>query len=165
MLTLKEAVNDFLTQKRIAIAGVSSTRNINANIIYRKFRDSGYQVFAVNPNAETVEGDPCYHDLNAIEGGVDGVVIVTRPQETEKIVFQCIQARVPRVWIHRSFEFIGNSVSESAVRTCRENGIAVIPGACPMMYLKPVDWRHLCLREVVRLFRRLPRPIPIERAQ
>ena len=165
MLTLKEAVNDFLSQKRIAIAGVSSTRNINANMIYRKFRDSGFRVYAVNPNAETVEGDACYHDLNSISGGVDGVVIVTRPQETEKVVAQCVQARVQRVWIHRSFKFLGNSVSESAVRSCRENGISVIPGACPMMYLKPVDWRHLCLREAVRLFRKLPHPISIERAQ
>lgn len=163
MLTLKEAVDDFLSQKRIAVAGVSATRKLNGNMIYRKFRDSGYHVFAVNPNAETVEGDPCYHNLNSIAGGVDGVVIVTRPQETETIVAQCIQARVPRVWMHRSFKFIGNSVSELAVRSCRENGIAVIPGACPMMYLKPVDWKHLCLRETIRMFRKLPVPISIQK--
>jgi len=163
MLTLKEAVNDFLSQKRIAIAGVSANRDINGNRIYRKFRESGYSVFAINPNAKTVEGDPCYPDLKSIKEGVDGVFIITRPEETEKIVAQCAQTRVSRVWMHRSFKFIGNSVSEAAVGYCRENGIAVIPGACPMMYLKPVDWKHLCLREAIRLFGRLPRPIPIER--
>lgn len=162
MLTLREMVNNFLSQKRIAVAGVSSTRNSNGNMIYRKFRDSGYHVFAVNPNAETVEGDPCYHDLKSITGGVDGVVIVTRQEVTEEVVAQCIQARIPRVWMHRSFEFLGDSVSESAVRSCRENGIAVIPGACPMMYLKPVDYRHLCLREMLRLLGKLPTPIPSE---
>jgi len=119
MLTLKEAVNDFLSQKRIAIAGVSSTRNINANMIYRKFRDSGYQVFAVNPNAERVEGDPCYHDLNSIEGGVDGVVIVTRPQETEKL---SLSASGPR------FQGCGftarSSLSETAFQNQRSEAVA-----------------------------------------
>lgn len=163
MLTLKEAVNEFLSQKRIAIAGVSATRDINGNWIYRKFRESGYSVFAIHPTAKTIEGDPCYPDLESIEGGVDGVFIITRPSATEKIVAQCVKVGVPRVWMHRSFKFLGNSVSESAVQTCIENGITLIPGACPMMYLKPVDFPHLCLRETLRMTRRLPTPISIEK--
>jgi len=94
MSTLKEAVKDFLSQKRIAVAGVSGTRDIQANRIYRKFCEAGYQVFAVNPKAETVEGDPCYPDLISIPGGVDGVVIVTRSDVTEKIARQCVEAQV-----------------------------------------------------------------------
>jgi len=159
MSKLKEAVKDFLSQKRIAIAGVSGTRDIQANRIYRKFREAGYQVFAVNPNAKTVEGDPCYPDLKSIPGGVDGVVIITRPEVTEKIAGQCVETKVPRVWMHRSHRLMGNSVSEAAVRFCRENGIKVIPGACPMMFLKPVDFPHLCLREMLRLIGGLPRQI------
>jgi len=159
MSTLKEAVKDFLSQKRIAVAGVSGTRDIQANRIYRKFCEAGYQVFAVNPKAETVEGDPCYPDLISIPGGVDGVVIVTRSDVTEKIARQCVEAQVPRVWMHRSHRLLGNSVSETAVRFCRENGITVIPGACPMMFLKPVDFPHLCLREILRLIGGLPRQI------
>ena len=158
MATLDEAIGDFLSQKRIAVAGVSSTRDINGNMIYRKFRDAGYQVFAINSKASSVEGDPCYPDLNSIDGGVDGVVIVTRPEDTEKIVAQCIKAKVPRVWMHRSFKFIGNSVSDSAVQACIDNGISIIPGACPMMYLKPIDFPHLCLRELLHLTRKLPTP-------
>jgi hypothetical protein len=114
-------------------------------------------------NAKTIEGDPCYPDLNSIEGGVDGVLIVTRPEVTEKIVAQCVEAKVPRVWMHRSFKFLGNSISESAVQTCIENGITVIPGACPMMYLKPVDFPHLGLRETLRLIGGLPKPISGEK--
>ena len=156
MSTLKEAVKDFLSQKRIAVVGVSGTRNIQANRIYRKFREGGYQVFAVNPNAKNVEGDPCYPDLKSIVGGVDGVFIITRPNVTEKVAGQCVEAKVPRVWMHRSHRLMGNSVSETAVRLCRENGITVIPGACPMMFLKPVDFPHLCLRGTLRLIGALP---------
>lgn len=159
MSKLKEAVKDFLSQKRIAIVGVSGTRDIQANRIYRKFREAGYQVFAVNPNAKTVEGDPCYPDLKSIPGGVDGVVIITRPEVTEKIAGQCVETKVPRVWMHRSHKLMGNSVSEAGAQFCRENGITVIPGACPMMFLKPVDFPHLCLREMLRLIGGLPRQI------
>jgi predicted CoA-binding protein len=158
MTTLREAVKDFLSQKRIAVVGVSSTRDIQANRIYRKFRGAGYQVFAVNPKVQTVEGDPCYPDLKSILEGLDGVVIITRPETTEKIAYQCVEAHVSRVWIHRSHRLLGNSVSEKAVQLCRENGISVIPGACPMMFLKPVDFPHLCLRETLRLIGGLPRP-------
>jgi len=154
--TLKEAVKDFFSQKRIAVAGVSATRDIQANRIYRKFRKAGYQVLAVNPKAQTVEGDPCYPDLKSIPGGVDGVVIITRPEVTEKIAVQCAEAHVPRVWMHRSHRLLGNSVSETAVRFCRDKGIAVIPGACPMMFLKPVDFPHLCLHGILRLIGGLP---------
>src|SRR5579859_5025891 len=110
MTTLQLAAKDFLAQRRIAVAGVSETRALPGNSIYKRFKDRGYQVFAVNPHAETVEGEKCYPDLNSIPGGVDGVVIVTRPDVTESIVRQCPGAGVPRVWIHRSMAH-GSSAS------------------------------------------------------
>jgi predicted CoA-binding protein len=81
MPTLKEAANDFLAQKRIAVAGVSRTpAGHGANVVYTGLRKAGYQVFAVNPHADQVEGDTCYHDIKSIPGGVDAVVIGTAPR-------------------------------------------------------------------------------------
>ena len=153
MTTLNELVTDFLAQKRIAVAGVSRTENDAANSIYRKFRDKGYTVFAVNPNAETVEGDPCYPDLKSIPGGVDGVVIVTRPEVTEEIVRECSEAGVPRVWMHKNFG--DGSTSEEAVRYCQEHGIAVIPAGCPMMFCAP-DFGHRCIKWLMQMTGKLP---------
>ena len=55
MPTLQETVDDFLAQKHIAVAGVSRSKENQgvANLIYRKLRDSGYTVFAVNPHTDT----------------------------------------------------------------------------------------------------------------
>ncbi len=159
MPTLNEAVEDFLTQKRIAVAGVSRTKEDAANIIYRKLKETGHQVFPINPKAETVEGDPCYPDLKSIPDGVDGVVIVTRPEVTEQIVRQCAEVGTSRVWMHRSMEFIGSSVSEQAVQFCRENNITVIPGGCPMMFCKPVDFGHKCMRWMLGLTGGLPKQV------
>ncbi len=148
MTTINELTTDFLAQKRIAVAGVSRTENDAANSIYRKLRDNGYTVFAINPNAETVEGDPCYHDLKSIPGGVDGVVIVTTPEVTEQIVRECSEAGVTRVWMHRSFG--AGSTSDAAVRYCEEHGIAVIPAGCPMMFCSP-DFGHRCMKWIMQM--------------
>ena len=106
--TLEERVRDFLAQQRIAVTGVSSTRELTGNIIYRKLKSAGYQVFAVHPGLATFDGDPCYPDLPAIPGGVDGVVIVNRPEVSNAIVRQCADAGVPRVWMHQSLAKSGD---------------------------------------------------------
>jgi uncharacterized protein len=104
--TLEAKVNDFLTQKRIAVVGVSrdNSHHPAANLIYHRLKKSGHDVFPVNPNMQAFAGDPCYPDLRSIPGGVDGVVIVTRPEVTERIVRECGEAGVHRVWMHRSMQ-------------------------------------------------------------
>ncbi len=122
--------------------------------MYRKLRGAGYEVFAVNPNAQTVEGDPCYPDLRSVPGGIDGVVIATHPAVSEQVAQECAQLGVSRVWMHRSFG--QGSVSEEAVEICRENGIAVIAGGCPLMFCDPVDIGHRCMRWILGVSGRLP---------
>src|SRR5215470_3173065 len=102
--TLDAKVNDFLAQKRIAVAGVSRNNSHHpaANLIYRRLKKTGHEVFAVNPHMQTFEGDRCYPDLRSIPGSVDGVVIVTRPKVTEKIVHDCSEGGIGRVWMHQS---------------------------------------------------------------
>ena len=153
-MTLQTKAENFLAQKRIAVIGVSSTKDDAANLIYRKLRETGYEVFAVNPKTNSVEGDTCYPSVKAIPDGVEGAVIVTRPEVTAQVVRECADAGVKQVWMHRG---MGDSVSDDAVTFCRENGIAVIPGACPMMYCQPVDFGHKCMRWVFGLVGRLPK--------
>ncbi len=152
MSQFNDLANEFLAQKRIAVAGVSRNEKETANGIYRLFRDKGYTVFAVNPNAETVEGDPCYPTMQAIPGGVDGAMIVTSPAVTEQVVQDCVAAGVPRVWMHNN-TFMPSSVSDKATAVCRENNIVVIDGGCPMMFFDPF---HKCMKWVLNAMGRLP---------
>ena len=153
---LETKVREFLANQRIAVAGVSSTEtNAPANVIYRKLRGAGYGVFAVNPRATSVEGDDCYPDLGAIPGGVGAVLVATHPEVTPEVVRQCIDLGIRHVWMHRSFG--AGSVADEAVAMCRENGIDVIAGACPMMFLSPVDIGHRCMLWFLGLTGKLPR--------
>lgn len=155
--TLETKVHDFLAQKRIAVAGVSrdNSHHPAGNLNYRRLKQTGHQVFAVNPNMRTFDGDPCYPDLQSIPGGVAGVVIITRPETTQQIVRDCQAAGVRRVWMHRSMAK-GSSVSPEAVEYCRQHDISVIAGACPMMFGPGVDFGHTCMRWIMRLTGRLP---------
>jgi predicted CoA-binding protein len=155
--TLEARATDFLAQKRIAVAGVSrnNSQHPAANLIYHRLKTTGHDVFAVNPHMQTFEGDRCYPDLRSIPGGVDGVVIVTRPEVTERIVHECGDAGVRRVWMHQSLGK-GSSVSKEAVEYCDRHDISVIAGACPMMYGAGVDLGHTCIRWILKLTGGLP---------
>jgi predicted CoA-binding protein len=154
---LETKVADFLAQKRIAIAGVSRHNKNHpvGNLIYHRLKKSGHDVFAVNPNMQTFEDDRCYPNLQSIPGGVDGVVIITRPETTERIVRDCSDAGVHRVWMHQSL-VKGSSVSAKAVEYCRQHDISVIAGACPMMYGEGVDFGHTCMRWILKITGGLP---------
>lgn len=155
MSKLKDAAREFLASERIAVAGVSRDGRQASNAIYRKLKRTGHAVFATNPRTEKVEGDPCYPDLRSIPGGVEAVVIATRPEAALDIVRECRDLGVRRVWMHRS---IGpSSISQEGVRLCRESGIQVIAGACPMMFCEPVDVGHRCIRAVLGWTGQLPR--------
>jgi hypothetical protein len=157
MPTAKVAIDDFLAQKRIAVAGVSREPGgkHGGNVVYQRLKERGYEVFAVNPNADTVEGDPCFHDLASIPGGVDAVVIATAPADAPSVVRECEALGITRVWMHRSFG--AGSVSKEAHELCRQNGIASIAGGCPLMYGPTSDGGHRFMKSVLGLFGRLPK--------
>ena len=154
MTTLREAAEEFLAQKRLAVAGVSRDPKQPANLIYRRLRDAGHEVFAVNPNATELEGDRAYAAVDAIPGGVDGVVIVTRPEAALEVIADSARAGVPRVWLHRG---IGpGSSSDAAVELAHELGLEVIPGGCPNMFGETSDVGHRCILGMLRLTHKVP---------
>lgn len=156
--SLDAKVHDFFAQKRIAVAGVSRDNSHHpvGNLIYRRLKKLGHDVFPVNPHMQTFEGEPCYPDLQSIPGGVDGVVIITRPETTGRIVRQCDTAGVHRVWMHQSMGTSASSVSPEAVEYCRQHDISVIAGACPMMFGAGADLGHTCMRWLLKLTGGLP---------
>src|SRR5215207_9737410 len=133
MPSIKDAATEILANRRIAVTGVSrNPESHGGNVVYKRLRGRGYEVFAVNPNADEVEGDTSYHDLRSIPGGVDAVVIATRPEVAEETMRECAELRIKHVWMHRSFG--AGSVSRSAAEYGRERGVAVIDGGCPCMF-------------------------------
>lgn len=158
MPSMKEAAREFLVKKRIAVTGVSrQPQGHGSNAVYRRLRARGYQVFAVNPKAEGVEGDKCYRDLKSIPGGVEAVVVATRPDAAMSTLKECVDLGVKHVWMHRSFG--EGSVSEEAAAWGREKGLRVIAGGCPLMFHATADPGHKALCLLFTLFGKVPREV------
>jgi predicted CoA-binding protein len=158
MDTIKEAATEFLTVKRVAVTGVSKeAKGHGSNVVYQRLRQRGYEVFAVNPNAETVEGDAAYPDLRSIPGGVGAVVIGTRPETADATMRECAELGIRQVWMHRSFG--GGSVSASAAEYGRKQGITVIDGGCPLMFDPTADGAHKCMKFVLSITGAVPRHV------
>jgi uncharacterized protein len=154
----KDAARDLLACRRIAVTGVSRTpAKHGANIVYRRLRERGYDVVAVNPNAEEVEGDRCWPDLSSVPDGVEAVVIATSPEHAVATVRECIDLGVRQVWMHRSVD--AGSVSPEAVRLGREHGLTVIDGGCPCMYSPTADPGHRAMKAVLTLTGAVPRRV------
>ena len=157
MSKIDTLVQDFLAQEKIAVVGVSDQRETGCNLAYRKFKESGYTVSAVNPRLTSFEGDPCYPDLKSIPEKPEAVFILTNPKVTEEVVQQCVDLGIRRVWMHcmmgtkPGLAASMTSVSSQAVQMCREHGIEVIPGSCPNQFLKP-DIGHAIMRGMFRTF-------------
>ena len=156
MQNMTEAASEFLAHKRVAVTGVSRhPKSHGSNTIYKRLRERGYDVFAVNPNANEVEGDRSYHGLRSIPGGVDAVVIATRPDFAEDTMRECADLGIKHVWMHHGAG--GSSVSDAATDFGRLHGITVIDGGCPLMLGPTADFGHKVLRRV--LASRVPKEV------
>ena len=158
MSTMKEAASEFLENKRVAVTGVSRhPKGHGSNVVYKRLRDRGYDVFAVNPNADEVEGDRCYHDLRVIPGGVDAVVIATKPQRADETMHECAELGIKHVWMHRGPG--EGSVSKVAADYGREHGITVIDGGCPLMFGPTADFGHKAMRVIFTMKGNVPKQV------
>ena len=158
MQKIKVAAGEFLAHKRVAVTGVSRHAGSHgSNAVYQRLRSRGYEAFAVNPNAEVVDGDTCYHDVGSIPGGVDWVVIGTRPETAEATMRECAKLGITRVWMHRGPG--GGSVSDAATAYGREHGITVIDGGCPCMFGPTADGGHKVMRALFSLTGNVPRHV------
>ncbi len=151
MAKIDNLVQNFLAQKKIAVVGVSDKRETGCNLAYTKFKENGYQVFAVNPRISTFNGDACYPDLKSLPEKPDAVFLLTNPKVTDQIIQQCVDLGIKHVWMHcmmgtkPGLASGMTSVSQSAIEMCEANGIEVIPGSCPNQFIKP-DFGHSMMR-------------------
>ncbi len=158
MQPIKDAASQFLAHKRIAVTGVSRTpASHGSNVVYKRLKDRGYEVFAVNPNAEQVEGDRCYADLQSIPGGVEAVVIGTRPEHAMDTVRECEQLGIDQIWMHRGPG--GGSVSAEAAEYGRQHRMTVIPGGCPLMFEPVSDGGHKMMKWMFTMNHHVPREV------
>ena len=134
-MATQAVINDFLAQKRVAIVGVSRDPKHFTRTVYGEFVKRGYEVTPINPAVKEIDGVTCFDRVQAAPP-VEAVLIMTPAAQTDQIVRECAEAGIKRVWLG-----IG-AVTASAVEFCQKNGISVVDGQCPFMFLPQPMWFH-----------------------
>jgi len=150
-MTSKAAVADFVSQRKLAVVGVSRKKMKFGNLAFRELKRKGYKLFPVHPHAEQLEGERCYASLAALPEPVDGVLVIVPPAQAEQVVREAAAARIRRVWLQQG------AGSPAAIRFCEDNGISVVHGECILMFAEPAAWYHRAHRWVWGLLGKLPR--------
>lgn len=150
-----DTIQDFLAQKRIAVVGVSrNPKDFNARL-YRDLRAAGYDAVPVNPHTKELDGVHCFESVGQIDPPVDGVLIMTPPNTTDTVARDCVRAGVKRVWMYRAAG--AGAVSAAAVELCEKNGIRVVAGRCPYMFMAKTPWFHRLHGTLLKLVGRYPK--------
>lgn len=136
----RAVIDDFLEQRRLAFVGASHDPGEFSASVYRELKGHGYELSPVNPHAEEVDGDPCVPSVADLPDGIDGAIVMVPADASAEVVRACIDRGIPRVWLHRGGG--PSSVSDEAVALCRDHGVEVVDGACPMMFMDDAAWFH-----------------------
>ena len=146
----KKVVDDFLSQKKIAVVGVSRKKTKFGNAIYKELKQKGYQVYPINPNINKFEEDTCYPNLLSLPDKIDAVIINVPPVQTVKVVKEVKEAGIKKVWLQQG------SQSDAAVKFCEENGIECVSNECILMFAQPSAFIHRAHKWVWGVFGKLP---------
>ena len=149
MTLTKDAATEFLALKRVAVTGVSANpKGHGSNAVYAACASAATRCSRSTRTSRIAEGDATFPNLPSIPGGVEAVVIGTRPDRAEATMREAIDLGVLDVWMHRSLA--RGSVSESRTPSLgRENGVTVIDGGCPLMYGPTSDGGHRVMCKAV----------------
>jgi uncharacterized protein len=126
-----EAIAALLRAARtIAVVGLSADRTRPSHGVARALQRFGYRIIPVNPNAESILGEPAVASLDQLPDAlgpdeqVDIVDVFRRPQFIAGIVADCIRLQLPALWLQEGV--IDSEAAERAVRA----GIFTVMDRC-----------------------------------
>lgn len=146
---MNQAINDFINGKRIAVVGVSRNAKKFGNAIYTELKQRGYQVFAVNPSINEIAGDPCYPNLKALQGKIDGVLVCVPSSKGETVLREAAELGLHNVWLQQGAD------SPKLIKLGSELGLNMVSRKCILMYAPPVRSFHKFHRAIAKLFSQL----------
>lgn len=150
-MTTRSAVEQFLAQRSLALAGASRSGKKFGNTVFKELTAKGYEVALVHPAAPDIGGHRCYPAVTELPHEVGGLVLVVPPDQTEGLVRQAASAGIRHVWMQQGSE------SPKAVEFCQANGINEVHGECILMFAQP-SGIHKFHGWVWRLLGKLPKP-------
>ncbi|MCZ2079635.1 MAG: CoA-binding protein [Bryobacterales bacterium] len=139
-MNIGEQAKDFLGEKRIAIIGVSRNQRDFSRVLFREFLKRGYDVIPVNPAMSQVEDQPCFANIGLISPPPAAALVMTKAEVAEDLLGECARCGIRKVWLYRATGKRG--LSRKASELCARDGIKVIAGYCPFLFLPQAGLIH-----------------------
>lgn len=123
------SIVDHLESPETVIAVVGATDNPAkfGGRIYCDLKAKGFEVRAVNPNRETVDGDVCFPDLASVPDDIDIVDMVVPSDVGHRIVDQMVDLGLRHVWLQPGAE------SPELIEAAETAGLDVTHHSCIMI--------------------------------
>lgn len=144
---MKKVIDRFVKDKNVALIGVSRNPQKFGNAVLKELSKKGYTVFPVHPEMKEAEGTKCFSSLDELPDNVNNLLLAVQPNVTEEIVSQIDAQKIHRIWMTKG---VGKgSASEKAIMECKNKGIDVVYGFCPLMFFAPGGFHgfHLWMRK------------------
>ena len=109
------------------MVGASPNHVRPSYFVYRYLRSHGFEVYGVNPNAVSIDGEPCYPSLAEcakVHGVPDVVDVFRRKEEVVAVARDAIAIRAKAIW----FQY--GVINEEAIRIADEAGLTVVYDRC-----------------------------------
>jgi len=146
---MTQAIQDFIESKRLALIGVSRDEKKFGRMAYKELKARGYQVYAVNPAVDQIDGEPCYPDLMPLREKIDGVLVAVSSGQVLQVLRQAAEIGVKNVWLQQQTE------SPEAISLGQQLGLNLVSGKCILMYAPPIRSYHAWHRGFMRVIGRL----------
>ncbi|MBX3074613.1 CoA-binding protein [Candidatus Obscuribacterales bacterium] len=130
MDSLDTQIDQFLSAPAFGVAGASDDKHKYGHKVLVCYKQHDRKAYPINPNVETVLGEPAYANVSSLPEKVESLSIITPPPVTDKVVDDAIAAGVKNIWMQPGAE------SPRAISKAKEAGLNVIyGGACLLVVL------------------------------
>lgn len=139
-------IHQFMTQKNVAIAGISRNDKKFGNAIFKALHDRNYQLFPIHQQLESFEGVGCFKAVDALPGEVSALIICTRPDKTVDLVHSAIAKGIKHIWLQQGAQ------NDEAIEFARSKGVNIIHRQCALMFAEPVNSVHKFHKSINKFF-------------
>jgi predicted CoA-binding protein len=144
-MSKRKSIDEFVSQKNVAIVGVSRNEKKFGNYICKELNKKGYIMYPVHPTLEVVNDVKCYESFDKLPDDVDSVILNVPPYKAKEAVKEVAEKGFKRVWIQQG------ASSPEVIQECESNKIDYVNNECIIMYTEPVESFHKIHRFIWKL--------------
>ncbi|HOJ50267.1 MAG TPA: CoA-binding protein [Spirochaetota bacterium] len=119
---------EFFKSKSFAVVGATSKKEKFGYLVFKRLLNLGKPVYPIHPQEKEIEGVKVYKTLSELPEVPEAVDIIVPSSVTEKIVRECKELGIKKVWMQPGAE------SPDAIKFCEDNGISVVYHDCVLKH-------------------------------